>query len=328
MHEFFNKLSSGDLNISVKIDGSPALIFGTNPVNGKFFISTKSIFNKTPKLAYSTDEIPGMFNPAIVSMLTIAFEELSKYKSVLKDIYQADLLFTNETKSGLTNIEDESYITFQPNLIVYAVPKSNKDLFNWVNKSKLGLVIHFAYDGKIENLRVSSKNIEPIVKKLQGTIFATTPTITNISNTLFAKSDEDVIRSMLDPLNISSRNGLFTVDAITLKAYVNTLVRGNKLSFNYRECQKHFEEKGQVFKVTSKDFEEFFRVYSELITVKNTIIHKLTSLEYNLKNTFLKTDTGYKTTSPEGFVMMSGKDYMVKFVDRLEFSRLNFLKVK
>ena len=29
---------------SVKIDGSPAIVWGTNPENGKFFVGTKSVF--------------------------------------------------------------------------------------------------------------------------------------------------------------------------------------------------------------------------------------------------------------------------------------------
>ena len=33
-------------NISVKIDGSPAIVWGTNPANNKFFVGTKSVFNK------------------------------------------------------------------------------------------------------------------------------------------------------------------------------------------------------------------------------------------------------------------------------------------
>ena len=32
--------------ISTKIDGSPAIIWGTNPANNKFFVGTKSVFNK------------------------------------------------------------------------------------------------------------------------------------------------------------------------------------------------------------------------------------------------------------------------------------------
>ena len=43
---------------SVKIDGSPAIVWGTNPENGKFFVGTKSVFNKrTPKINYTVEDI-------------------------------------------------------------------------------------------------------------------------------------------------------------------------------------------------------------------------------------------------------------------------------
>ena len=43
-----------DNHYSVKIDGSPAIVWGTDPENGKFFVGTKSVFNKrTPKINYS-----------------------------------------------------------------------------------------------------------------------------------------------------------------------------------------------------------------------------------------------------------------------------------
>ena len=35
-----------DGTISAKIDGSPAIVWGTNPANNKFFVGTKSVFNK------------------------------------------------------------------------------------------------------------------------------------------------------------------------------------------------------------------------------------------------------------------------------------------
>ena len=46
---------------SVKIDGSPAIVWGTNPDNGKFFVGTKSVFNKkTPKVNYTVEDIAGI----------------------------------------------------------------------------------------------------------------------------------------------------------------------------------------------------------------------------------------------------------------------------
>ena len=47
-----------DNHYSVKIDGSPAIIWGTNPENGKFFVGTKSVFNKRiPKINYTAEDI-------------------------------------------------------------------------------------------------------------------------------------------------------------------------------------------------------------------------------------------------------------------------------
>ena len=37
---------TADSHISTKIDGSPAIVWGTNPSNNKFFVGTKSVFNK------------------------------------------------------------------------------------------------------------------------------------------------------------------------------------------------------------------------------------------------------------------------------------------
>ena len=52
------------------------------------------------------------------------------------------------------------------------------------------------------------------------------------------------------------------------------------------------------------------------------IVKKLETIEGI--GTFLKTDTGYKVTAPEGFVAIDSKGGAVKLVDRLEFSHANF----
>ena len=33
-------------HLSVKIDGAPAIVWGTDPATGTFFVGTKSVFNK------------------------------------------------------------------------------------------------------------------------------------------------------------------------------------------------------------------------------------------------------------------------------------------
>ena len=54
---FAGKSNKKNLNLSVKWDGAPAVIFGTDPETGKFFVGSKSIFNKNPKVNYTHDDI-------------------------------------------------------------------------------------------------------------------------------------------------------------------------------------------------------------------------------------------------------------------------------
>ena len=37
---------STDSTVSVKIDGAPAIVWGTNPANGQFFVGTKSVLTR------------------------------------------------------------------------------------------------------------------------------------------------------------------------------------------------------------------------------------------------------------------------------------------
>ena len=43
-------------HLSLKIDGAPAVVFGTHPENGKFFVGTKSVFNKKKDMICYTIE--------------------------------------------------------------------------------------------------------------------------------------------------------------------------------------------------------------------------------------------------------------------------------
>ena len=49
--------SKRKINTSVKWDGAPAIFAGKHPVNGKFFVATKSIFNKEPLINYTEADI-------------------------------------------------------------------------------------------------------------------------------------------------------------------------------------------------------------------------------------------------------------------------------
>jgi hypothetical protein len=49
--------ASSGVDITVKWDGAPAVIAGIDPADGRFFVGTKSVFTKNPKLNKSLDDI-------------------------------------------------------------------------------------------------------------------------------------------------------------------------------------------------------------------------------------------------------------------------------
>ena len=72
-------------------------------------------------------------------------------------------------------------------------------------------------------------------------------------------------------------------------------------------------------------FKAMLDLYKELQEIKQFVIDKLDHLE--TFKTFVQTDTGYKVTGPEGYVLHKDGD-MIKFVNRLEFSYNNFTVAK
>ena len=95
-------LPSSDL--SVKIDGSPAIVWGTNPANGKFFVGTKSVFNKVKiKINHSHEEIDKNHEGPVANILHVCFDYLPRTRRII----QGDFI-------GFGG--DNAY---QPNTIVY-----------------------------------------------------------------------------------------------------------------------------------------------------------------------------------------------------------------
>ena len=110
---------TGDLNVlnwfttqgklSLKIDGCPAIVWGTNPENGKFFVGTKSVFNKVKKMiCHSHEEIDRLYSSKkdLAEKLHLSFDALPRTRK----IYQGDFI-------GVGG--DDLY---QPNTLGYLFP--------------------------------------------------------------------------------------------------------------------------------------------------------------------------------------------------------------
>ena len=76
--------------ISLKIDGTPSIVWGTNPESGKFFVGTKSVFNKIKKKINESIEDIERNHPdkELQKILTICFHNLPRTER----IYQGDFI--------------------------------------------------------------------------------------------------------------------------------------------------------------------------------------------------------------------------------------------
>ena len=89
---------TADNHYSVKIDGSPAIVWGTNPENGKFFVGTKSVFNKkVPRINYTVADIernhPGVwFAVDSDSLLTLSTPVSVLRRSPVPSVFQGDFI--------------------------------------------------------------------------------------------------------------------------------------------------------------------------------------------------------------------------------------------
>ena len=94
--------------LSVKIDGAPAIVWGTNPATGKFFVGTKSVFNKVKiKIAHSHEEIDQFYDGNVAKILHTCFDCLPHTDSIL----QGDFI-------GFGGSDE-----YKPNTITYKFPE-------------------------------------------------------------------------------------------------------------------------------------------------------------------------------------------------------------
>ena len=145
--------SNSSVNMTVKWDGAPAIFCGKHPETGQFFVAKKSLFNKTPLFYTSEKEIndASELSGQLKEKFLTSFKYLSKLS--WNTIMQGDLMYTNDKK--MTKIDGKSFITFQPNTIMYAVDIDSK-LGKTIAGSKMGIVFHTTYSGStIEDLGAS-----------------------------------------------------------------------------------------------------------------------------------------------------------------------------
>ena len=350
--------SKTKVNMTVKWDGAPAIFAGTDPSDGQFFVAKKSVFNKNPILykKESDIDVSGYLGDAFKT----ALREFSKLG--IKGVIQGDLLYLKSTLGS----DIPKHITFQPNTIVYAVP-NDSEIGKQIKKSKIGIVWHTTYSGSTLEDMVASFGMTQPLKKI-STVWHTDAEYKDLSGTVkFTKAETSMITKDLSEagkvfhkINSKMIDQWGTLQetlptSAQWKTYQNSLIRGNKQSnprmmiANYfkfvheaflkiTETKKTEKSKQQWTKRKEQFFKELRRHTSNMVAVstfmmnivnaKNKILIKLNSIKQLGMSTFIKTNNGFKVTSPEGYVVADSSQRAVKLVDRLEFSFNNFTAIK
>jgi len=154
-------LKKQEFKITLKIDGSPACIFGKDPLDNKFFVATKGAFAQTPTIGKTVEEINQIWSekPGLRDKLIIALNYLSRLKIPNNIGYQGDILFSENDKHN-TTINNKNYITFKANTLTYAISQESKE-YNKVNQAKFGIAIHTKYNIiRDENESIKTQQIE------------------------------------------------------------------------------------------------------------------------------------------------------------------------
>ena len=345
---------SSSHNVTVKWDGAPAIIAGINPENNKFFVGTKSVFNKgTPKINYTSRDIDKNHSGDLATKLKIALDELPKIG--IKGVLQGDFMF-DSSSLGSMKIDGKSHITFTPNTITYAVIDGGPNARE-IKGAKMGIVFHTEYKGKtLANMKASFRpNIRKLNKNKAVWFRDADFKDESGASTLTTGEKKSVDKAIENASGKLSKASGF-IDALQqglvpkIKMYINSTIKSGKSNADYNGFVKYFTEqmnadidklksdKGKERKTATRDdllsylkgsksgLSALFDLHKALSEAKMLLIKKLEKISGI--GTFVRTDDGFKATAPEGFVAVDDTGKALKLVDRLEFSRANFTVAK
>lgn len=338
-----HRLTGGknDTKVTMKYDGSPSVVFGRNPDNGKFFVASKSAFNVNPKINYNEKDIEDNHGhaPGLVTKLKYALKHLPKV-TPKEGVFQGDIMHTE----GDVELKGPN-ATFKPNTIQYATPIDSEHGQKAV-KSKIGVAVHTAYRGG--NLAGMKAEYGPDLSKEFGDhpdvhLISTDHDLKKIKYS--PKHQEEFQKHIDNAQKAFAETPYQTYDAvephtINLKTYINSTVRdGSKPSADgYKKWlgdrhtkalmdlkspagrsrkQLENEAKMKALDADKHHIQAVLNMHGHLQKAKDVLTHVLSS------NSEFDHYINGKKAKPEGFVVIKN-NRPTKFVDRSEFSRANF----
>jgi len=352
--------------MQTKWDGIPAVVCGIDPRTEEFFIGTKSVFNKDePKIAASENGIDMYYGhqPDLAEKLKICFKYLSKME--IKGVIQGDFLAAKSDIKTET-VHGERLYTFGNQALTYGIPVDHPIGIK-IKSAEMVIVFHTHYKGDnvpTMNARAGTGETLKEIKEV-ALINNDTPMhkvgLDHQEEVKFDKHVSDIEKmcktcgDFLDEL--VTKKGTTGDEKWHIASYVKQFFNAEiKAARSVSNVDKSFEglynfyydkTKAMLSKLKTTNtkvakaslvhsslnylednklkFKAMLGLYKELQTVKKMVIDKLDHLEKF--RTFARTENGYKVTGPEGYVLHKDGD-MVKLVNRLEFSYINFTLAK
>ena len=344
--------------MQTKWDGAPSVICGVHPYTKRFFVGTKSVFNKeNPKICFFNEDIDTFYEGDLAEKLKASLKYFKELE--IKGVVQGDLMFTSKDLRNET-INGEKLYTFRPNTITYGVPVHH-DLGTKAIRAKIGVVFHTHYTG--DDLATMQARAGADVKDSSDVFIIKNDTpmhkvgMSRIEMNKFDQSIQkiermcresgDFLNELVDAQG-KTGDAKFHISSF-LKPFFNDEIKNarsignvsqtleNLANFYHAKTSKELAkiktEKNLVAKrnlvyksenylmENEIKFKAMLSLYKELQEVKQMVIDKLDHLEKF--RTFVQTENGYKVTTPEGYVLHKDGS-MIKFVNRLEFAFNNF----
>jgi len=333
--DILEQLVESKLTPTIKFDGMPAVIFGINPENGKFAIGSKRIYTRP---AHSEKEINEIYSD--IDELRVIFLDLFKYLKpyVKSGMYMGDLMWRKDKPLRVNG----DNIVFQPNTIVYQVPKDSKLGKEIINKP-YGMVLHTKLTG--QTLKTMSKSSDIDIEKFKSIpevwvgdakidtyagndkkfdFSDIAKDINDIKKYYAHASISDIIPlTRLQPIfNKLNQTQFDKTTSVDKKLEILIDIIKEVYNKNYKTPNK-LNEVLEKINSNPKLFKDFIELNDRIIDIKNKIMSRLNSVA--VFKTSLDPNGVFDSNVGEGFVIPVGNG-MVKLVDRKEFSRINAIK--
>lgn len=337
--------------LTMKYDGSPSIVFGHHPENGKFFVASKSAFNKNPKINYTPEDVDKNHGhaPGLAEKLKDSLKHLPKIAPE-EGVHQGDLMYSG--KDAQKN--KDGSVSFTPNTITYTAKGDKADA---IKKSKLGVVIHTKYKGNTLSNMSASGDVTASHFGQHPDVYHHTADYDSSGAKYTPESQKKFTEEMSAAKEIHEKHGdkmykatsMHHGDGGHLATYINQTVRDGStptasglqqhIADKYQKVVSKLKtEKSQQAKLDelsshvkniqkhSKHYDNLLKMHGHLQNAKNELVKSLESNE----GSYAHAINGV-ASKPEGFVYNhthNGVTEPTKLVNRSEFARQNLLKAR